>query len=152
MCIRDSAIDYTGDMPVILGPDGPSLGGFVSPASIALADQWKVGQLRPGNTLRFHAISAEQARRMLLQQDESIRTLSGVGGLARRTRRAPALQAVLLQVPVTGSRPRVCYRQSGEDNLLIEYGAPTLDLALRFRVQALLDALSACLLYTSRCV
>jgi urea carboxylase len=137
------AIDYTGDMPVILGPDGPSLGGFVSPASIALADQWKVGQLRPGNTLRFHAISAEQARRMLLQQDESIRTLSGVGPLARRSRRGSRLRAVLLQVPATGSRPQICYRQSGEDNLLIEYGAPTLDLALRFRVQALLDALSA---------
>jgi urea carboxylase len=34
------------------------------------------------------------------------------------------------------------YRQSGEDNVLIEYGEPTLDLALRFRVQALLDALA----------
>ena len=27
-------IDFTGDMPVILGPDGPSLGGFVCPATI----------------------------------------------------------------------------------------------------------------------
>src|SRR4029450_10928531 len=26
------AIDFTGDMPIILGPDGPSLGGFVCPA------------------------------------------------------------------------------------------------------------------------
>ena len=31
------AIDFTGDMPVILGPDGPSLGGFVCPACIAEA-------------------------------------------------------------------------------------------------------------------
>ena len=28
------AIDFTGDMPIILGPDGPSLGGFVCPAAI----------------------------------------------------------------------------------------------------------------------
>jgi urea carboxylase len=28
------AVDFTGDMPVILGPDGPSLGGFVCPATI----------------------------------------------------------------------------------------------------------------------
>ena len=28
------AIDFTGDMPVILGPDGPSLGGFVCPATV----------------------------------------------------------------------------------------------------------------------
>ena len=29
------AIDFTGDMPIILGPDGPSLGGFVCPAVVA---------------------------------------------------------------------------------------------------------------------
>jgi allophanate hydrolase subunit 2 len=32
------SIDYTGDMPVILGPDGPSLGGFVCPATIVAAE------------------------------------------------------------------------------------------------------------------
>jgi urea carboxylase len=41
------AIDFTGDMPVILGPDGPSLGGFVCPAVVIQADLWKLGQLRP---------------------------------------------------------------------------------------------------------
>ena len=29
------AVDFTGDMPIILGPDGPSLGGFVCPATVA---------------------------------------------------------------------------------------------------------------------
>jgi urea carboxylase len=37
------AIDFTGDMPVILGPDGPSLGGFVCPATIVQAELWKLG-------------------------------------------------------------------------------------------------------------
>ncbi|MFZ2987385.1 5-oxoprolinase/urea amidolyase family protein, partial [Ideonella sp.] len=55
------AIDFTGDMPVILGPDGPSLGGFVCPAVVVAAERWKLGQLRPGDTLRFQAISHEQA-------------------------------------------------------------------------------------------
>ena len=27
-------VDFTGDMPIILGPDGPSLGGFVCPATV----------------------------------------------------------------------------------------------------------------------
>ena len=27
-------VDFTGDMPVILGPDGPSLGGFVCPVTV----------------------------------------------------------------------------------------------------------------------
>jgi urea carboxylase len=47
------SIDFTGDMPVILGPDGPSLGGFVCPAVILDAELWKMGQLRPGDTVRF---------------------------------------------------------------------------------------------------
>ncbi|MEO8598028.1 MAG: 5-oxoprolinase/urea amidolyase family protein [Candidatus Solibacter sp.] len=46
-------VDFTGDMPVILGPDGPSLGGFVCPATIRHDELWKMGQLRPGDTIRF---------------------------------------------------------------------------------------------------
>src|SRR6185369_4188612 len=34
------AIDFTGDMPIILGPDGPSLGGFVCPFVVIQADLW----------------------------------------------------------------------------------------------------------------
>ena len=55
------AIDFTGDMPVILGPDGPSLGGFVCPAVVVDAELWKLGQLRPGDTVRFHRLSLDQA-------------------------------------------------------------------------------------------
>ena len=104
------AIDYTGDMPVILGPDGPSLGGFVCPAVITRADLWKMGQLRPGDTIRFHPVSAHTSP--VLQR------LEGEG-----------------RVPV-------CYRHSGEDYLLVEYGAAVLDLELRFRVHALMEWLS----------
>ncbi|MFI7939936.1 urea carboxylase, partial [Acinetobacter baumannii] len=35
------AIDFTGDMPIILGPDGPSLGGFVCPAVVIHSELWK---------------------------------------------------------------------------------------------------------------
>ncbi len=40
------AVDFTGDMPVILGPDGPSLGGFVCPVTVIEADLWQLA-LRP---------------------------------------------------------------------------------------------------------
>ena len=40
-------------MPILLGPDGPSLGGFVCSAVTAREDLWKLGQLKPGDTLRF---------------------------------------------------------------------------------------------------
>ncbi len=137
------AIDFTGDMPVILGPDGPSLGGFVCPATIALHDLWKLGQLRPGDRVRFEAATADQAHAALLAQDETLRSLTAVPAPAPALVPAPARQAILHQQHATATRPAVCYRQSGEDNVLIEYGEPTLDLALRFRVQALLDTLQA---------
>jgi urea carboxylase len=46
-------VDFTGDMPIILGPDGPSLGGFVCPFVVIAADRWKIGQLAPGDRLCF---------------------------------------------------------------------------------------------------
>ena len=51
------AVDFTGDMPVILGPDGPSLGGFACPATVITADLWKLGQLRPGDRVQFQLVS-----------------------------------------------------------------------------------------------
>jgi urea carboxylase len=53
------AVDFTGDMPVILGPDGPSLGGFVCPVVIADSELWKTGQLRPGDSVRFVPLTSE---------------------------------------------------------------------------------------------
>jgi len=52
------SIDFTGDMPIILGPDGPSLGGFVCPAVVADSELWKVGQLRPGDRVHFRRIDS----------------------------------------------------------------------------------------------
>jgi urea carboxylase len=68
--IHDSAypvggIMVSGDTPVIVGPDGPSLGGFVVPAAVVQADLWKLGQLRPGDRVRLEPVTpqaAEQAR------------------------------------------------------------------------------------------
>ncbi len=50
------SVDFTGDMPIILGPDGPSLGGFVCPATVVHDELWKVGQLKAGDTVRFKRV------------------------------------------------------------------------------------------------
>jgi urea carboxylase len=57
------AVDFTGDMPVILGPDGPSLGGFVCPAVVTGRDLWKLGQLKAGDTVRFRALTTDEGER-----------------------------------------------------------------------------------------
>lgn len=54
-------VDFTGDMPILLGPDGPSCGGFVCPATVVASERWKLGQLKAGDTVRFHRVNDEPA-------------------------------------------------------------------------------------------
>jgi urea carboxylase len=56
------AINVNGDLPVILGPDGPTAGGFVVAGTVVHADFWKIGQFRPvGDTVRFREVSIDEA-------------------------------------------------------------------------------------------
>jgi urea carboxylase len=58
--------------------------------------------------------------------------------------RAPAdLSPILAEIPAEGHRPRTVYRQQGDRNILVEYGAIVLDLELRIRVHALMTVLEA---------
>ena len=63
-------MDFTGDMPVILGPDGPSLGGFVCPVVVINADRWKLGQLTAGDSVQFELVDQEQAQMMSDSQEK----------------------------------------------------------------------------------
>ena len=69
------AVDFTGDMPILLGPDGPSLGGFVCPAVVADAELWKLGQLKAGDTVRFRRLTVADAERLKSNQEQEIETL-----------------------------------------------------------------------------
>jgi urea carboxylase len=111
------SVDFTGDMPVILGPDGPSLGGFVCPVTIVDDELWKTGQLRPGDRIRF------------------VR--------ARKPAAHAGNPSVVLALPAAEHHADICVRRAGESNLLVEFGAPALDLVLRFQVQALFETLQA---------
>ena len=135
------AIDFTGDMPVILGPDGPSLGGFVCPATIVQAELWKMGQLKAGDSVRFRRLTQAEAAALEQAQDALVETLTAAP--------VPAPNAALLALqdrPVLATLemdPRVVYRQAGDKYLLIEYGELVLDINLRMRVHALMLALEA---------
>lgn len=116
------SIDFTGDMPIILGPDGPSLGGFVCPAVVAREELWKTGQLKPGDKVRFVPVKREDP-------------VAGPTVLM-----APALGAAIVGRDDDGPIP-VVYRRAGDDNLLVEYGPMELDIALRLRVHVLAQAI-----------
>jgi urea carboxylase len=120
-------IDFTGDMPVILGPDGPSLGGFVCPATIIEADLWKIGQADSGDTVRFHPVTESEARLLRERQDRMIATLVPPAPHTIAIAPIPVGSAVIAEFPGVMVRP------SGESYLLVEYGPMTLDLNLRFK-------------------
>lgn len=134
------SVDFTGDMPVILGPDGPSLGGFVCPVTLVQSELWKLGQLRPGDRIRFHCIGIDEAQRAEQAQDRAIATLSGDYEVQHSPLQpGGSVSPVLHETEPAGDRPAVCYRQAGDRNLLVEYGPPVLDLNLRFRAHALME-------------
>jgi urea carboxylase len=120
--ILDSAygvgtVMLAGDMAVVVGPDGPSLGGFVALAQVIGEDMWRVGQLRAGDEVVLQAV--EPAR-------------GAAVGPARRT---------VFEAPADGAGGPMTFRRAGERGLLVEFGEPVLDLRSRVRVHALRDAL-----------
>ena len=135
------SVDFTGDMPVILGPDGPSLGGFVCPAVIVKAELWKLGQLKPGNTVRFRPLAPEEAT--ALDRARERRIESSATAPAALPQRGASPQSPVVERFTPRSGIDVVYRRAGDEYLLIEYGPQVLDLNLRFRVHALMRALEA---------
>jgi KipI family sensor histidine kinase inhibitor len=60
-CIRGS-IQVPGDgQPIILGPDCGTTGGYPKVATVIRADLDRIGQLRPGDRVRFAVVSVEDA-------------------------------------------------------------------------------------------
>lgn len=176
------AVDFTGDMPVILGPDGPSLGGFVCPVTLIEADLWQLGQLKAGDKVRFVPVDIATARALAQNNAREYAELTLVspppfmgddcwdaGGRATQGAQAEGSGERVLEntqsdspqpSPASGrggrsvlacpivldlgqDDTRLVARLSGDTHLLLEIGQPELDLVLRFRGHALMQALEA---------
>jgi len=132
-------VDFTGDMPVILGPDGPSLGGFVCPATVISADLWKLGQLRAGDKIHFIPVTIATAVALEKAQIESLKTLRE----DTREWQTAALQSpIVKELPIDIFGEAIRYRVAGDHFLLVEYGPLELDITLRFRAHALMQWLT----------
>ncbi|MEK1840647.1 MAG: urea carboxylase [Pseudomonas sp.] len=143
------AVDFTGDMPVILGPDGPSLGGFVCPVTVIEADLWQLGQLKAGDKVQFLPVDLRTARNLALKWDQCGSGLAHeevdvVPDLAP-SRASPLPQGIVSPVVLDlgQGNTQLVARLSGDTHLLLEIGAPELDLVLRFRAHALMQALES---------
>lgn len=140
-------LDLTGDMPILLGPDGPSLGGFVCPVTTASAEFWKIGQLHPGDTVRFRLLTLEEAENLRSLQEKNLQAISDAAWNEMTMHELPAPNETLSShYPILASdaenrRFAITIRCCGDQNLLIEYGEMELDLLLRFQIHALMEAI-----------
>jgi len=152
--LHDSAypvggIMLSGDTPVIVGKDGPSLGGFVVPAVVIGADRWMLGQLRPGDNVRLERVSPEEAaaamaeRRALLAQPLTGGASRIRGSLARSRGFETREREALWDNAAQGHAPAFAIRRSGDRHLLVEAGPPELDLTVRVWIHLLANALRA---------
>ncbi|WP_296234429.1 urea carboxylase [uncultured Pseudomonas sp.] len=160
------AVDFTGDMPVILGPDGPSLGGFVCLVTIIEADLWQLGQLKAGDKVRFVPVDIATARELAQINAREYAELTlisplpfmgeGSGERVLENTQSPSPQpspasgrgsrsvlASPIVLDIGEADTRLVARLSGDTHLLLEIGQPELDLVLRFRGHALMQALEA---------
>ncbi|MCW8039647.1 MULTISPECIES: urea carboxylase [Acinetobacter] len=136
------AIDFTGDMPIILGPDGPSLGGFVCPAVVIHSELWKLGQLKAGDKVKFIPVSYSQAK-TLNEKYHAMLDAADCSSVkfdeAFSAETSTLENAVLDTLKGLNGAPDVLYRPAGNNYMLVEYGELVLDLNLRFRIHALMQ-------------
>jgi urea carboxylase len=123
------AVDFTGDMPVILGPDGPSLGGFVCPVVVVDAELWKLGQLRPGDRIQFIPVDEAWARDRQIEVNEFI-----AGDRAELSDPEEIERGSCFIDSFGEGDDAVVVRRAGDRYFLIEFGPHHLDLKLRFKV------------------
>ncbi|MEA2151587.1 MAG: urea carboxylase [Solirubrobacteraceae bacterium] len=140
--ILDSAygvgtVMLAGDMAVVVGPDGPSLGGFAAVAQVIRADLWRLGQVRAGDAVTLEPVDPAHAAGLQAQADALI-----AGATAPPPPRRVAVPPPVLDAPRDGSGGLVTYRRAGERALLVEFGEPVLDLRSRVRAHLLQAALS----------
>jgi allophanate hydrolase subunit 2 len=68
-----------GGQPIVLMPDGPTVGGYPKLAVVARVDLPLLAQSPPGRVIRFREISPDEARDALRRQARELRELARSG-------------------------------------------------------------------------
>jgi len=72
--VAPGAVQITNDgQPIVLGVDGQTIGGYPKIAHVIRADLDLLGQLRPGDRVRFHRVSPNEAEQAAQQRAACIK-------------------------------------------------------------------------------
>lgn len=133
------AINFTGDEPVILTCDGPSLGGFVCVAVVVESEMWKIGQAKPGDRIKFVPVSFDSARELKDKQSLAIDRLDG--SLPDVLQYMDEYKSPVLYKS-DDENNKVNYRQAGDRYILVEFGNNIMDLNVSYKVHKFKEAVS----------
>jgi urea carboxylase len=143
--ILDSAygigtVMLAGDMAVVVGPDGPSLGGFVAIGQVIRADLWRLGQLRAGDRVQLVPVSPTDGADAAADLD---REIAALGAPRPVPLSRPATEPAVLGRTIETAHGLIRHLRAGETGLLVEFGEPVIDLRSRVRAHMLYEALAA---------
>ncbi|GAA5900385.1 hypothetical protein JCM8208_005347 [Rhodotorula glutinis] len=143
-------VNMNGDVPVLLGADGPDCGGLICVLGLVQADWWKMGQLRSGDTFRFVQPSLDSLPK---QTDEQQAWLDAIAE-AVKSSSSDAVLPFPLNVPVGPNStisdglvkvieadeavqaPRLSFKQSGDGGIQIDIG---IEQTLSFRTRLIAE-------------
>lgn len=146
-------LNWTGSEAVLFPVDCPDFGGHLCNLTVITSDHWKIGQMRPGDSVQFRRVDLDLALQARKRNDEFIDQVATalqtgswdqVVGFSR-PRGSPVAHRegvdIVRRTPETGTRPRVTYRAGGDGSLLVDYGSGKADLNHKCRATALRRAL-----------
>lgn len=117
------SVSFTGDEAVVLTCDGPSLGGFVVFCVVASAEMWKLGQARPGDTIRLQPITVEKAFELNAELLHAIGDLTPLPSLGRpQVESVPIITHSAVLGTIHHNEQRILVRQAGDCAVLLEFG------------------------------
>ncbi|KIR50865.1 urea carboxylase [Cryptococcus gattii Ru294] len=133
-----AALNMNGDTPVLFGVDAPDMGGFSCALTVSVADLWKLGQIRPGDMVKFEMIDPTESEYLLSRQQQWLNALQSPSEwvpscAAQRSSSIPSTSILHQDRKPDGSN--VLLRTAGDRFILYEVGAMALDLSNRVRVE-----------------
>jgi urea carboxylase len=116
-------------------------GGLVTTCAVVRADFWRLGQCRPGDTIRFKRISWESALLLRQRTEAFLQAVKSGGSVKLVDINLPAEweETVLDRIPATSSTDEVAFRQAGDSYLHVTYGTMTSSALTRARIQHRVD-------------
>ncbi|KAI0143808.1 allophanate hydrolase subunit 2-domain-containing protein [Xylariaceae sp. FL1272] len=115
------SVSFTGDEAVVLTCDGPTLGSFAVFCVVASAEMWKLGQVKPGDEVKFEAISQDYARRMTGMRYHELLSLTPLPLFTPQPMTAGNWNPVLDVLRIRNGQD-ISIRRSGDCGLVVDFG------------------------------